>query len=156
MLFRSNPELSVDGRCSCRHQHGHNGKVIVYLMANSLNNQGMVMDFKELQFFKVWLDTVLDHKMILDINDPSLSHFYPILRDIDLTHGESADQVLEYHYSEGYFTLWSDIYSETPIWEREIYEGLVLVDFVQLLKIFLNGYLKLSKEDCKVMRKWKR
>lgn len=117
-----NTELSVDSRCVCRHQHGHNGKIIVSLSAEDLNNQGMVIDFKELEFFKVWLDTVLDHKMILDINDPANNTFYPLLKN-------HRDELIRFS-DEQYYLVDTKLYNLLPDYEREIYEGLVLVDFV--------------------------
>lgn len=63
-------EYSLDSKCACRHMHGHNAKVIVHLESDSLNEQGMVTDFKHLQWFKKFLDDVIDHKFIIDKNDP--------------------------------------------------------------------------------------
>ena len=64
------PELSIDTSCSCRRLHGHSYTVKVCLSANELDNQGMILDFKNLNFMKVFFDEKLDHKFMLDINDP--------------------------------------------------------------------------------------
>lgn len=149
-------DLSIDGVCACRRQHGHNGKVIVYLTSEELNPQGMVMDFRELQWFKKWLDDVLDHKMILWIDDPANKQFYPILGDMSYDYGPSVDRILEYHTEDEYYTIWEDLYAEAPLWEREIYEGLVLVDFVptsenlskwlfEIVQRKLGGYATVEK-----------
>lgn len=63
------PELSVNGSCKCRHYHGHEARVEVGLRASCLAN-GMVTDFKNLTWLKEFLDTYLDHKFIVDTNDP--------------------------------------------------------------------------------------
>jgi 6-pyruvoyltetrahydropterin/6-carboxytetrahydropterin synthase len=63
------PEFSLTGCLACRHLHGHQGKVIVYLQSTELKD-GMVTDFHHLNWFKQFLDTTLDHKFIIDINDP--------------------------------------------------------------------------------------
>lgn len=72
-----NPEFSNNKKCSCRHLHGHNGTVTINLEATKLDNQGMVTDFGNLSWFKTWLKNYVDHKFILDINDPlfeSMTH----------------------------------------------------------------------------------
>lgn len=60
---------SMDGLCKCRHLHGHNGKLKVSLTSNFLE-RGMVTDFKNLECVKVLVDDILDHKFIIDIEDP--------------------------------------------------------------------------------------
>ena len=64
-------EYTADGDCSCkcRHLHGHEGLLHVFLEADELTN-GMVTDFKHLGWFKDFVDDVLDHKFIIDKNDP--------------------------------------------------------------------------------------
>lgn len=59
-----------DDYCTkCRHLHGHQGEVHVFLEAPELE-RGMVTDFKHLGWFKDFVDDHLDHKFILDLNDP--------------------------------------------------------------------------------------
>ena len=69
-----NPKFSVDSKCICRHLHGHSGTIKIGLEAETLTN-GMVTDFKHLNFFKVILDDDFDHKFIIDKNDPLLENF---------------------------------------------------------------------------------
>ena len=67
--------LNYQGKC--RHLHGHNGKVEIELEARRLDRLGMVRDFSEIkQRLQTWIDTHLDHKMILRKDDPAL----PFLR----------------------------------------------------------------------------
>ncbi len=44
-----NSEFSLDSQCTCRHKHGHEGLVKVYLSGNTLEQTGMVTDFKHLR-----------------------------------------------------------------------------------------------------------
>ena len=63
--------LGHKGKCSSL--HGHNGVVEVTLKASKLNGENMVMDFTELGHkVKDWLDSNLDHKVILSKKDPLL------------------------------------------------------------------------------------
>lgn len=126
---RLNAELSIDSCLACRHLHGHRGKVVVYLTAGELDDKGMVMDFKELNWFKKFLDDVLDHKMIMDLNDPVLKTVYPLLSPYNMFDAHSIDYCLNY-IVEDYFTIYEGLYEGLPTHDKEIYEGLVLVDFV--------------------------
>jgi len=64
--------LHYEGKC--RHLHGHNGVAIVELAAEALNGKGMVLDFGEIRDrIKGWIDSELDHRMILSKDDPALA-----------------------------------------------------------------------------------
>lgn len=61
--------LNYQGKCA--HLHGHNGRVLIQLSTEKLNEQGMVKDFYEIkQKIAAWIDTKLDHRMILCEKDP--------------------------------------------------------------------------------------
>src|SRR5258708_40291948 len=61
--------LHYDGKC--RYLHGHNGKAVLTLAANGLDDLGMVMDFSFLKRVVGGLiDGALDHKMLLHQDDP--------------------------------------------------------------------------------------
>lgn len=115
-------ELSCNAKCKCRHQHGHQGLISVFLEGDKLNEQGMIIDFVELNWFKKWIDDFIDHKMILDISDPALSIFYPLFNKF------SKFALLD--SKSGCFTIKSEILYGIKHPEVEIYEGLVLVPFV--------------------------
>ncbi|MFM8288914.1 MAG: 6-pyruvoyl trahydropterin synthase family protein [Planctomycetaceae bacterium] len=62
----------------CRFLHGHNGRVEVVLGGTRLDERGMLTDFGEIKrVLRTWIDTELDHKMLLHREDPLL----PLLRD---------------------------------------------------------------------------
>jgi 6-pyruvoyltetrahydropterin/6-carboxytetrahydropterin synthase len=65
------PDLSIETDCQCRHLHGHSYTIKVFLGANTLDQSSMVTDFKNLNFMKEFVDNVLDHKFMIDINDPN-------------------------------------------------------------------------------------
>ena len=61
--------LNYEGKC--RHLHGHNGLLEVELYSNTLDSRGMVMDFADIRnVVKNWVDENLDHKMLLNKEDP--------------------------------------------------------------------------------------
>jgi len=67
--------LEYDGKC--KHLHGHNGRAVITLAAETLDKLGMVMDFSDLKrVVGGWIDEQLDHKMLLHRDDPVL----PLLR----------------------------------------------------------------------------
>lgn len=55
----------------CRHLHGHNGLVEITLRSRSLDSLGMVVDSEEIKSkVRGWVDGELDHKLILNAQDP--------------------------------------------------------------------------------------
>src|ERR1700686_2857550 len=68
----------LDYAGKCRHLHGHNGRAVISLAAGQLDRLGMVMDFSQIKrVVSAWIDDQLDHKMLLNKNDPML----PLLRE---------------------------------------------------------------------------
>jgi 6-pyruvoyltetrahydropterin/6-carboxytetrahydropterin synthase len=69
--------LDYDGKC--RYLHGHNGIAVITLESQTLDRLGMVRDFSEIKrIMQHWLDSELDHKMILQRDDPAV----PLLRQL--------------------------------------------------------------------------
>ena len=63
--------LNYPGKC--RHLHGHNGRVLVVLEAETLDALGMLVDFSEIKRkVEQWIDENLDHNMLLCKDDPLL------------------------------------------------------------------------------------
>ena len=66
----------------CRHLHGHNYtiRLTVVPVDGRLNDQGMVVDFGDLkESFKAWLDRWLDHRFLVNQDDPRAD----VLQSID-------------------------------------------------------------------------
>ncbi len=133
-------KYSLDGCLACRHLHGHQGKVKLFLGANELE-KGMVTDFKHTNIFKKWLDDKMDHKFIIDINDPLFNSIC-----CELLFEDSMDDAMSNAYHNNTYNYWQ--FTEGYVDEvlatsnfhhlgsdqkqaiREKYEGLVIVDFV--------------------------
>ena len=146
-----NTKYSLDGCLACRHLHGHQGKVKLFLAANELQ-KGMVTDFKHTNIFKKWLDDIMDHKFIIDINDPLFENLAGELllknAEILMDNVESVDSssiwykdiMCDYNSEYDYCTpdlpyIYSimnnkDWSNETKRAIMEKYEGLIIVNFV--------------------------
>lgn len=69
--------LNYDGKC--RYLHGHNGRAVITIESENLDDRGMVMDFSDIKrVIAGWIDDNLDHRMILRHDDPAA----PVLRDL--------------------------------------------------------------------------
>ena len=61
--------LNYSGKC--RFLHGHNGRAVIDIAAESLDERGMVFDFSDVKkVIAGWIDENLDHRMILNRQDP--------------------------------------------------------------------------------------
>jgi len=68
--------LKYEGKC--RHLHGHNAKAVITLEQDKLDERGMVVDFNDIkQAVKKWVNSEIDHNMLLCKDDPIL----PVLRE---------------------------------------------------------------------------
>jgi 6-pyruvoyltetrahydropterin/6-carboxytetrahydropterin synthase len=121
---RLETEYSLDDCLMCRHLHGHQGRIKIFLEAEKLQN-GMVTDFKHLNWFKQWLDAVLDHKFVIDRSDPlfedMMSHYCSEGR---------MDESLFYLHDERCWTPRLEVVGAQIEAIREKYEGMVVVDFI--------------------------
>ncbi len=63
--------LNYDGKC--KYLHGHNGRAIIAIEAESLDPRGMVLDFSDIKrVVSNWIDDTLDHRMLLHRDDPAV------------------------------------------------------------------------------------
>lgn len=66
--------IKYEGKC--RHLHGHNGRVQIEIEGDGLDSRGMLADFGDIKrIMKKWIDDNLDHRMILNREDPALDFF---------------------------------------------------------------------------------
>ena len=133
------PKYSLDSCLACRHLHGHQGKVKLFLGSNNLK-LGMVTDFKHTNIFKKWLDDTLDHKFIIDMNDPL---FEDLAGDLCLSekNKRTFDDLMvtvntEYNFAipdlEQLMALnvWDELRDDQKQAIFEKYEGIIIVDFI--------------------------
>ena len=126
-------EFSMDPCLKCRHLHGHQGKVVVYLEASELKD-GMVTDFKHLTWFKHFIDDVLDHKFIIDVNDPLFETLIPNVEKSTLI-----------NFDEGYSLIDSTPFKDEQLL-LELYQSYVVVDFVPTSENLSAWFLKIVQK----------
>ncbi len=69
--------LNYPGKC--RHLHGHNGRAVITVESPGLDDRGMVVDFADIKrVVSRWIDDHLDHRMILNRDDPAV----PVLQQL--------------------------------------------------------------------------
>ena len=109
--------LNYDGKC--RHLHGHNGRAIITLETERLDDLGMVVDFSTIKRVVAgWIDANLDHRMILHKDDPVLPTLKQqgepfFLLDVNPTAENIAKLIYDYIASEGFPVV------EVKLWETE-------------------------------------
>jgi 6-pyruvoyltetrahydropterin/6-carboxytetrahydropterin synthase len=107
--------LDYDGKC--RHLHGHNGTAVITLHGDRLDRRGMLVDFSDLKrVVGGWIDSTLDHTMLLHKDDPVL----PLLRekgervhvlDVNPTAENIAKLIFDYAAGQGFPV------TEVRLWE---------------------------------------
>ena len=117
-------EFACTTPCKCKAVHGHRFKIVPELYnENGLQADGMVTDFNHLALFKKLIDDIMDHKLLMDINDPAIGLMFPkVTYPLSALMGQA---LLETGYLNNPPNLGNLSISET-----EIYEGLTIVDFV--------------------------
>ncbi|MHC4880909.1 MAG: 6-pyruvoyl trahydropterin synthase family protein [Planctomycetota bacterium] len=103
----------------CRHLHGHNGRAVIVLENEALDDRGMLVDFSDIKAsVRTWIDDELDHRMILNKADPVVDYLQaqgePLkLIDANPTAENIAKLIFEFTRSQGFpvkeVSLW-----ETP------------------------------------------
>ena len=129
------PDLSIETECACKHLHGHSYTIKVFLGANTLDQSAMVTDFKNLNFMKEFVDNVLDHKFMIDINDPN----FEIITSVSPLFVENIGEFKN-------FTNLGDVFGKGV-------DGLVDADRQLHLKSFvLVDFVPTSENICKYLK----
>lgn len=109
--------LNYDGKC--KFLHGHNGRAVIAVAADDLDERGMVLDFSDIKrVVSGWIDDNLDHRMILHQDDPAV----PLLRELGeplflIDRNPTAENIarLIYEFTAGQgFPIVEAILWETP------------------------------------------
>ena len=97
----------MDYEGKCRHPHGHNGKIEITMEGDTLDKRGMVMDFEEIkQSVQKWVDSELDHKMLLNKKDPLVKILADlgepvVVMDVNPTAETISRHIFDYAKSKG-------------------------------------------------------
>jgi 6-pyruvoyltetrahydropterin/6-carboxytetrahydropterin synthase len=109
----------LDYNGKCRHLHGHNGRAVITLETEQLDELGMVTDFSRLKrIVGGWIDETLDHKMLLHKDDPFLAFLRaqgePVhVLDVNPTAENIARLIFEFTQAQGFPVV------EVKLWETE-------------------------------------
>lgn len=121
-----------DSHCACRHLHGHQGHVHVFLEGTKLE-RGMVTDFKHLGWLKNFLDQWVDHRFIIDSKDPM---FYSMVDRVyeDLS-GRTSPAFINVlipgtNFIAGRVVNLDGVQSLVDTPDYEVLEGIFIVDFI--------------------------
>ena len=107
--------LNYDGKC--KYLHGHNGRAVITLESPRLDERGMVLDFSDIKRVVAgWIDTNLDHRMILHRDDPAVAMLRQMgeplyLMDTNPTAENIARLIYDFTASKGYPIV------EVHLWE---------------------------------------
>lgn len=109
--------LNYEGKC--RHLHGHNGKAVITLAGDSLDDRGMLIDFSDVKrVVASWIDAELDHRMLLHRDDPLLPELRRlgepvVVLDVNPTAENIAKWIYEYARDRGLPVV------EVTLWETD-------------------------------------
>lgn len=117
-----NGKYAEDLKAACRHLHGHEGKMQVFLTSIGLDKTGMVTDFRHLEWLKKWINEYIDHQFIIDKADPLYNQ---MIGDRPL----KPVLVPDTNYVAGWHIDLSAIENKNSP-EYEYLEGFLVVDFV--------------------------
>lgn len=142
--------FSNDLQCACRHLHGHEAKVQVYLSHTELV-RGMVTDFRHLEWLKKWLNTYVDHRFIIDSEDPLFDHLFGDFKERPFV----TTLRLDSHLAGYTFLTDSDPNLTAPITPalKELFEGVLIVDFVptsENLSKWIHGLVQHKMSELRI------
>ena len=87
----------------CRFLHGYSLAFKFTFGASELDHRNWVQDFGGLKPLKQWLEDTFDHKVVLDINDPNLSHLESLqmhgLAELTKLDGVGAEKFAEHAFN---------------------------------------------------------
>ena len=101
----------------CRFLHGHNGRAVIAIESDRLDERGMVLDFSDIKrVVSTWIDEQLDHRMILHRQDPAVPALQQLeeplyLIDTNPTAETIARLIYDFTQSQG-FPI-----AEVQLWE---------------------------------------
>lgn len=91
----------------CHNLHGHNYRLKINLASETLNQNGFVVDYRELGFVKEWVDRNLDHKHLNEMYECTtveamsraiydiLKRHIPQLKSVELSETDKTNCIYE-------------------------------------------------------------
>lgn len=109
----------LDYAGKCRHLHGHNARAVITLESAELDDCGMVEDFSGVKrLVWDWLDSEIDHTLLLHRDDPLLSVLQSAGERVLVTEENPTAEVIarmifDYVADKGYPVI------EVVLWETD-------------------------------------
>lgn len=101
----------------CRYLHGHNGRVEVAIESSETDEHGMVADFGDVgDVIKGWIDTNIDHRMVLSSRDPAVPALKELEEPLYLMDEDPTAENLSKHIYEGVKKRGLEV-TEVRLWE---------------------------------------
>jgi len=138
---------------ACRHLHGHEGlvKIFIEAISDNVSDTGMVTDFKHLGWFKNFIDDTLDHKFIMDLQDPLFNDEFELMNKDTMVEMENGYYLPNMRPIIKWLDdpLRNDWTSERKQAFLEKYEGAVFVDFVPTSENLASWMLSIAQDKMK-------
>ena len=150
-----------DACLACRHLHGHQMIIKVFLESANIDENDMVTDFKHLGFVKNFIDDVIDHKFMIDVNDPILKGMFPLCyggEDNRLNNTVMMEQnylvpdltVVRDHFQK--MLEGGEITEAEATGMFEVYEGIIFVDFCPTSERLTEWLFHIVKDKMKDLK----
>ena len=160
---RLDTEFTENGNAclACRHLHGHEGLIKVFLeeikTGENIKATGMVTDFKHLGWFKNFIDDTLDHKFIMDLQDPLFKSEFPLLQGTGMMFEKTIKMPEGYYlpdltWIKDCLAVRDEHVNDTDEEKQAVfekYEGVVFVDFVPTSENLAAWLLSIAEEKMK-------
>ena len=141
---------------ACRHLHGHQMIIKVFLESTNIDENDMVTDFKHLGWLKQFIDDVIDHKFMIDKKDPLFKDIAGLLCTEEMLIKMPENYwVPNLTAIRNYCDLTVENGSNTEAEAQAIfekYEGLVIVDFVPTSERLVEWLFYIVKEKMKDLK----
>lgn len=104
---------------ACTRLHGHNYRVEVSISGDTLDHNGMIVDFKEIKRrLQGWLDEHWDHRTILNESDPWVEILRPYMADLVVMPANPTAEHMARYLMDTFLEL-EPLLESVAVWETD-------------------------------------